>query len=361
MTHEEDLLHKRMKRLLKAAPEGTVKFKNYKELCEKLKLPMKTSDSKKAQLKKLKYFCNLDNGDKYSLFFTEVYSNPDLNIIEEKFMVKSIETLLLLTFLKQEETPPSVILGTFSLWKLFGFINERYGNAAEEKKFLEANNISPEQLNNFKARTRRKFEDIITPALNQLERRALINYNSVKIIRIDTGDDIIEREATDAELSRILSYERASLLKFECDDITEIWNKSLEKEYYSYLNNLIRNKEKECGWIKISNGIKIITNNKKWLKEGLDRNINELELKYKVNKEILSIVQKNAEAKLLNYQSHVKKEFECFEKFGNTFDSIKHRLPTYEKHHTVMDDNYIESQEALMNYFIDMMPVKIIF
>jgi len=180
MTHEEDLLHKRMKRLLKAAPEGTVKFKNYKELCEKLKLPMKTSDSKKAQLKKLKYFCNLDNGDKYSLFFTEVYSNPDLNIIEEKFMVKSIETLLLLTFLKQEETPPSVILDTFSLWKLFGFINERYGNAAEEKKFLEANNISPEQLNNFKARTRRKFEDIITPALNQLERRALINYNSVK-------------------------------------------------------------------------------------------------------------------------------------------------------------------------------------
>ena len=361
MTHDEELLHKRMKRLLNASPDGRVEFKNYKELCEKLKLPVKTSDSKKAQIKKLKYFCNLENGDKYSTYFTEVYKNPDLNMLEEKFMVKSIETLLLATFLKQEENPPSVILDTFSLWRLFGFINNRYGNDLEEKKFLEANNISKEQLNNFKTRTRRRFEDIITPALNQLDRRALINYSSIKILRINVGDNIIEREATDEELSRILSYERKSLLKFGCDDIVEIWNKSLEMEYYSYLNKLIREKEKERGWIKVSNGIKIVTNNKKWLRDGLDRNIDELEVKYKVNKEILSLLQKNAETKFENYTEQVKKEFLCFEKFGHDFDSIKHRLPTYNKHYELMEDNYIASQEALMNYFIDMMPPKIFF
>ena len=361
MTHEEDLLHKRMKRLLKKSETGKVEFKNYKDMCTQLKLPVKTSDSKKAQLKKLKYFCNLENGEKYSMYFTEVFNNPDENILEEKFMVKSIETLLLATFLKQEENPPSIILDTFSIWELFGFINNRYGNNLEENKFLKANNISKEQLNNFKSRSRRRFEDIITPALNQLDRRALINYNSVKIIRINIGDDIIEREATDEELSRILSYERKSLIKFECDDITEIWNKSLEIEYYSYLNKLIREKEKERGWIKVSNGIKIVTNNKKWLKDGLDRNIDELEVKYKVNKEILSLLQKNAETKFNNYTEQVQKEFLCFEKFGHEFDSVKKRLPTYKKHHELMEDNYIISQEALMNYFIDMMEPKIFF
>ena len=122
MTHEEDLLHKRMKRLLKVSNEK-VEFKNYKDMCEKLKLPIKTSDSKKAQLKKLSYFCNLENGEKHSLYYTEVYNNPDNNILEEKFMVKGIETLLLSTFIKQETSPPSIVLDTCSLWYLFGFIN----------------------------------------------------------------------------------------------------------------------------------------------------------------------------------------------------------------------------------------------
>ena len=361
MTHEEDLLHKRMKRLLKKSETGKVEFKNYKDMCTQLKLPVKTSDSKKAQLKKIKYFCNLENGAKYSMYFTEVFNNPDENILEEKFMVKSIETLLLAMFLKQDDTPPSIVLNTFSLWKLFGFINDRYGNDLEENKFLEANNISKEQLEHFKKRTRRRFEDIITPALNQLDRRALINYSSIKIIRINTGKDIIEREATDEELSRILSYERKSLIKFKCEDIVEIWNKSLEMEYYSYLNKLIREKEKERGWIKVSNGIKIVTNNKKWLKDGLDRNIDELEVKYNINKEILSLLQKNLETKLNNYTNQVQKEFSCFEKFGQEFDSVKHRLPTYNKRHELMEDNYIASQEALMNYFIDIMEPKIFF
>lgn len=74
MTHDEDLLHKRLKRLLKSSEDGKVEFKNYKDMCEKLKLPVKTSNSKKAQLKKLKYFCNLEEGDKYSLIYTSVYT-----------------------------------------------------------------------------------------------------------------------------------------------------------------------------------------------------------------------------------------------------------------------------------------------
>lgn len=362
MTHEEDLMHKRMKRLLKKSETGKVEFKNYKDMCTQLKLPVKTGNAKKSQIKYLNCFCNLEQGEKYSLIITEVYDNPDNTMIEKKFMVKSIETLLLATFLKkQEENPPSIILDTFSLWRLFGFINYRYGSTSEEEKFIKANNISKEQLSNFKSRSRSRFEDIITPALNQLDRRALIDYNTIKIIRINTKDDIIEREPTDEELSRILSYERRSLKKFNCEDITEIWNKSLETEYYSYLNKLIREKEKERGWIKISNGIKIVTNNKKWLKDGLDRNINELEVKYKVNKEILSLLQKNAETKFNNYTNQIQKEYSCYEKFGHSFDSVKKRLPTYNKRHELMEDNYIASQEALMNYFIDMMEPKIIF
>ena len=75
----------------------------------------------------------------------------------------------------------------------------------------------------------------------------------------------------------------------------------------------------------------------------------------------MSILQKNAETKFDNYTEQVQKEFSCFEKFGHNFDSVKHRLPTYTKRHELMEDNYVASQEALMNYFIDMMEPKIFF
>ena len=127
------------------------------------------------------------------------------------------------------------------------------------------------------------------------------------------------------------------------------------------MNRLIRSKEEAQGWVKVSNGIKIVTNNKKWLRDGLNRNINELEVKYNINKEILNLLRQNAETRYDNYIEQVQKEFSCFEKFGNDFDSVKHRLPTYEKRHQIMDDNYTASQEALMNYFIDVMPVRLNF
>lgn len=81
MTHEEDLLHKRMKRLLKATPDGRVEFKNYTDLCKTLKTKVKTGgSSKKAHLSLLQKLCNLTKNETgFGLFFTEVYTKEKVN------------------------------------------------------------------------------------------------------------------------------------------------------------------------------------------------------------------------------------------------------------------------------------------
>lgn len=350
MTHDEQLLHKRLRRILSQAEDGNIIFKSYKDLCTKLQIPVKGGDSKKAQLKKLSYFCDIQKSEVGNVYIlTEVYLDPDDNILKEKVMIKSIEVILLSEFLKQNEARPSIILDTHALWKLFGFVNYRYGIRREENYFLEETNISKEQLKDFKSRSRKRFDNIIVPALDMLESRALILYNKVKIIITIDGMEYKQRVADEKEVTRILKYERAALKYMKCETIQEVWFRSKEKMYYDYLNEIVQKKEK---WFRVANGFNIVVNNRKWLKDGLDSDINVLQNKYKVNQEILNLLRRNAETRYSNYVQELEKEHKLLDGLEMPLDRVKKRLPIYKKRGSVMEDNYLENQEQLMDFFI---------
>lgn len=369
MTKDEQLLQKRLKRLLKTSQpldqssiQSSYTFSSYKNLCETLKLPIKTGNSKQSQLKHLEYFCDLrksPTGNSYT--FTTVHPDPDALIIQEKFLAKSIETILLASFLKQAQstTSPSLIMDTHTLWRFFGFINEKYGVSSIESTFLQSTQISKDQLREFKSRCRRRFDSLIVPALNTLADRALIAHNTVKLITIQLpSGEHIQTIATTEEMVRILKYEQAALSHFKCSTISDIWAKNLETKFYPYLNDLIRKKESGNNWIHVANGIHIICVNDYWLKKGLDKNLDELNEfieKHNINQEVLTLLQENAETKLNNYLMQLDKEYDQMIKIG-TLEQTKDYLPIYKKRGELMEDNYLENQNALMEYFIHTMP-----
>ena len=135
MTRQETVMHNKMKKLLESSTDGSVTFKNYKVLCTELKLQYYTGNSKKAQLRKLSYFCNLEKGKGNSLFYTEVYPDPDQRMLQEKLLTKNIEMILLKTFLNSDGN--TILLNNHDLWELLGFINSRYSSTREEKAFIE--------------------------------------------------------------------------------------------------------------------------------------------------------------------------------------------------------------------------------
>ena len=91
MTHEEDLLHKRMKRLLKKSESGKVEFKNYKDMCRTLKNKKLKSggSSKNAYISLLQKLCNLTKNETgHGLYFTEVYSKEKVNeLLLQKYSI----------------------------------------------------------------------------------------------------------------------------------------------------------------------------------------------------------------------------------------------------------------------------------
>lgn len=361
MTHDEELMHKRMKRLLKnteavnEAGEPTVYFDNYSAMCRQLQLPIKTSNSKKAQINHMQFFCDLQRGEKWSYYFTEVYKNPDLNIINGNMMQKCAEGIFLSYFLKQWENHQEfqILLNQTQLMHTLSFVNSRFGSKQEEEWFLTENNMSSEQLIHFKERVRSRFESVIISALNMLANRCLIEYSKAQIIIYQTEEHKPweYRVANKDETSRILKYRRKAIEQCGCDNMLQLWSKNLWEKFYTKLDALVQAKEK---WISVQPGYYIIPNNEHWLKDGLHRTLEDIKvLREKINQYAVIELDKNAERKYANYQKlltdDVNKKYQLYA----SIDDVKSWIPRYVYQGSFMEDNYLENQKKLVNYFID--------
>lgn len=352
MTRQETIMHNKMKRLLESSTDGSVAFKNYKVMCAEFNLPYKTSDSKKAQLRKLSYFCNLEKGKGNALFYTKVYPDPDQRILQEKLLTKNIEMILLKTFL--DTNGNTILLNNRDLWELLGFINSRYALNREEKDFLASTGMNALQLKDFKKRCSQRFNRIIISALKQLADRKLITYQTSYIITEKVYEDkrytLIQRPATTEETTRILAYEDEILEELNCSGIQEMWNRGLEKKYYSKLDGLIAVNE---DWHRVSKGFYIILNQKQWLRKGLHKDVNILGSQSANNDEIRKALEKNAEKRFDNYTENLNAEISRCILSRKSADEMKHFMPTYLKQGSLMEDDYLKNQKLLINHFID--------
>ena len=354
---EDGLLHKQLKNLLKETEGNAVKFKNYKIMCESLGLPVNSSNSKTAQLERLGYFCNLTKDKEgWGYSYTEVYDNPDQLMLQEDIITAEIEKILLLTFLMDtEEQPRELIISRYEAWKLFGFINDKFSNEYLEKEFKQKNAVSEKQLAWFQNKSKNRFDALLTKAFKKLKNLVLIEYFSTKIIVYeDENKQLRQREATTQEIQRAMKYQKQVLEKMGYNSYESICMQGKSKEYHSRVNNLINKNE---NWIRYLSAYRIIPNSKKWLAEGLQRNL-ESSKKYQlnVNKNVTEDLHRSGATTFNNYRLELIKEYgnrHWIEKDSFNIDAVDIKgLTIFQRKGDVLSEDYLDKFDKFIEEFI---------
>lgn len=107
----------------------------YKKLCEALGIPIKTSNSKKAQLKNLQIYCKLIELDKPKRYLIEKVYNEELEMLglakgNNKFQLM-FEAAVYQAFLKNNGTP--LYLSNMDAIKLFKEVNDNFTYACDNE------------------------------------------------------------------------------------------------------------------------------------------------------------------------------------------------------------------------------------
>lgn len=287
--------------------------KNYKVLCGMLEQPIKTGDSRKAQLKDFKcYFDWEKSGQKFII--TDVYDTPLAKEDKRKMGNNSIYVQYIEIILLQYLSNQKGYTRTFTKrnwWELLGVINNKYGKVSQnELKNLDYT-VTEYEIKHFYQRCNKKLEEVLFSALNSLKSRRLIEYEmQTVIVKHDERGKEIYFEAGDEEKKAILEVER-HVLRYVMgyDKMIQIFLKFKQKEFYEKVNDLLY---KYYGWHHYYKQIKII-----YTPEGVKQALPELEIK--LQKEILNqkiVDYLNANAKDTYDKKLEQYEKKCMERIG---------------------------------------------
>lgn len=265
-------------------------LKNYKELCEKLELPIVGGKSKQLQMDNLKRFCALEQeGHKYIV--TDIYDCPfekqDKRIKGSRALfVTYIETLLLNYFIKQGTTTCNFTKS--QLWEMLGMVNLNYARNIDSRDLLQRiqsadDRVRQWHIDNFYSRSRKKLNDITKSALNSLKSRKLIEYRD-DVIVAKKGNDYFE-VTKPWQIEKILEIEKETLNELSCKNIKEvIFNSDPKINMKIYTKKRNRKLYELYGIDFIYRRYSIVCN-RKYLEQGLKEN--EQELKQYLNMKII--------------------------------------------------------------------------
>lgn len=265
----------------KLKPGMTVK--NYKELCELIGVPVKTSDSKVKQLRELEQ-CFKYHKFGRAFIIDEVYDAKTMKIESPKPRDKRLKTprniyakyvqLILCHYLTKKESNGVIYMSKTDIYKMLGLINDSFGSYKAEKEFLEVfNHITMEDINVVKTQAYAKMNSILKSSLNGLRSKRLISYFTVVTLEETTGNI---RLATDNEIKKIDQIERKILSQMGCTYIWEIYEKKIYNTFYQE----VRKEMQKYGWERAQRKLKIIFTNEYILQEidKLDIQLNRMQL-----------------------------------------------------------------------------------
>ena len=119
-------------------------------------------------------------------------------------------------------------------------INDKYVRK-DIYKVLEGEGYTPFNIKDFFARTELKFSLIINNALKNMEKRKLINYDKVLIVK-EGGQ---QRMADAHDENEYLNMEKLTLTMMGFESVTQMFLRNKAKEYYFLLD---KNVKKHLGW-----------------------------------------------------------------------------------------------------------------
>lgn len=327
-------------------------FKNYRDLCNNLNLPIMGGNAKKKQLEELSNFCKYrKEGNKFII--EEIFSDLETETKSRKkeygklYYIENIENIILGGLYENREKQRSII-GKNTLLKATGLINCNFQKAKEYEfkftKYLEVNINCV--LEYFDLNTKSVKTDL-EKALKNLKNRNLITYDTTQIIckvEVDTSkikyvfgsfvDELGNKRktsdvevkgekvftvATQEEKEIILNSGRKSLEQLGFDNIQQVYKFGMIDTYYSLLYYYIRQSIPNFDFCFEAYDIVFNSNNiikeleKRGYSNWTDRDT--FSNKDEVNKGIIDKITKNSIKRQIKTKQNEKEDVVKFKKY----------------------------------------------
>lgn len=245
-------------------------FKSYKDMCKYLEQPYiaKSQTSKEAQLKEWRRHIEwVKDGQK--IVVTDIYDAPldktDGRVTNGTQKYQQYIEDILLAYMDSEINKDNAKTNIEGCDYQFAFtlnglallcnmVNKRYVSKNIDSVLIDAG-YTKFNIKDFFSRTELKFSLIINNALQNMEKRKIINYNKVLIVE-QNGE---KRVATVHDENDYLNMEKLALTKMNYSSIIEVFIYNKAKEYYTLVDANIK---KHLSWDKCYRAYVINLNNR---------------------------------------------------------------------------------------------------
>lgn len=227
-------------------------FKNTKDMCKYLEQPYITGSktSRESQLKEWRRYIDWEK-EGQKIIITDIYPTPldraDGRVTNGTQKYQRFIEDILLSYMTSEMNKQQSSDGDYQfLFTLNGIalickmINDKYIRK-DIYKVLEGEGYTPFNIKDFFSRTELKFSIIINNALKNMEKRKLINYSKVLIVK-EGGK---QRTADFHDENEFLNMEKLTLNIMGFESVTEMYLHNKAKEYYHLLEKNIKT---HLGW-----------------------------------------------------------------------------------------------------------------
>lgn len=194
-------------------------FKNYKVMCKELEMEVKTSNSKKAQLKELERHCKLQKVG-HSISIIEIYETP-LTKSENrgrKSVYGDLVQLLIVDYLL-EQNERTVLITRNRLLSSISFTNQNYSYGSQNIHYLSRYmDIGSGVIYDFYNTSNASFRSAFIGALENLRSQSLIMYDVVTVVYSNNNHKI----ASEEQKEFILNIEKETMKSLGHNDIKSV-------------------------------------------------------------------------------------------------------------------------------------------
>ena len=338
-----------------------MELKNYKTLCAVIGVNPTTGEGKQIQMEKLSHYLQFrKEGNRFIiekiLISPEEARHIDLGGSKSPY-IKLIETLLVAKLFASEDY--HVEYTYKELIQELNMASENYNKVYYKTSYdYIYNNIAPiskETYEDWQRFTYGENKKKIKSALESMQNRKLILFDEVQFVCVEErGDEFtpynkydkqyfedegtnfkkkyIHREPTEDEMKNYLRISRRLLEKHGCDNIDEIREKGLQKDYDSELSSEMKEK---LGWKYMYKKIRVhhILKDSNDLLEKTKQNLFD-----EAKKQRLNVDKKKLNKMILNMINNIGK---------NNHDNAVSKLAEYEIDGCSQEENYSQLPNSL--------------
>lgn len=237
----------------------------YKQLCEILDQPYKSSNSKTRQLLEWSRFFKYKKiGTKY--FITEIYSDPAPYLplsstasTHQKYINNVVDIILSYIYTSGQQIFYFTYLELIIICGLANQLYEKYfkSTALLGKEF----SFPVSDINDFYTRSYLKMKDVLKTALDSMQNRSILQYIPTYIIVFRTSNNSNKyeyREATDQEQNIITEIRYKALHDLNLKEMNELWYRPqhIRQQFYDLFQKYIT--EYNPYWMKVYKTTKIL-------------------------------------------------------------------------------------------------------